>query len=864
VERALSERRLKVGILGGGPGGLYCALLLRQAVPDAELTVIERNRADDTYGFGVVFSDETLGAFRDADAESYRAIAARFRRWDAIDTFYRGTCTVSRGHGFAALSRRELLAVLQQRCADLGVMLSFERDLTSMAQLAADGYDLLVAADGANSLARRELAATLEPRIEHGRTRFCWLGTTRPLDAFTFLFQESPAGLFQVHAYPYDSSMATWIVECAESTWRAAGLADANEAATVAYCESLFGPFLRGHRLIANRSLWRTFPTIACARWNAELMAPDAARATPVVLLGDAVHTAHFSIGSGTKLAMEDAIALVAALRNHVHIPSALTAYEDARRVEVAKLQKAAKTSREWFEASAAGRYHGQHPLQLTFNMMTRSKRITYDNLAERDPALVDAINSFYSHTDGAPVTYTCNTADDCLGPTTVVWRVNEDGSRSAPDSEAGESAMGRAGGRAPGRAEPSSASTNGIPTGKRGPHGATTAASTTTPTPSPPPTPSFTSGSASAPPPIFVPFRVRSLELANRIVVSPMCQYSAVGGTVNDWHLVHLGSRALGGAGLVIAEMTDVEPEGRITLGCAGMYAHDHVDAWRHIVEFVHTRSAAKIGVQLAHAGRKGSTHHPWEGDADLPLTAAEGAWQTLAPSPLPFKPDWPPPREMDAADLERVRAAFARGAQWADEAGFDWIEIHMAHGYLLSSFLSPLANVRRDDHGGSLENRMRWPLSVFAAVRDAWPQHKPISVRLTASDWMPDGSGMTPDDAVIVARELRRLGCDLIDVSSGGNSPLSQVEYGRMYQVPFADQIRHEARVPVMAVGALLGADHANTVLAAGRADLAVMARPHLADPYLTVHAAARYDQADYPWPGQYQRGRPRKDAK
>jgi len=571
-----------------------------------------------------------------------------------------------------------------------------------------------------------------------------------------------------------------------------------------------------------------------------------------VVLLGDAAHTAHFSIGSGTKLAMEDAIALVAALRDHApDIRTALTAYEEARRIEVVKLQKAARTSREWFEACAAGRYLGQHPLQLTFNMMTRSKRITYDNLAERDPALIAAVNAFYSHTEGAPVTYEWSESD-CLCPPNVVWRVNDDGSRSAPECEADAGDMGRAGGRAPARAQASSPSTDGIPPGRRGPHVATTTTAATTPAPPPPP--------ISAPPPIFVPLRVREVTLPNRVVVSPMCQYSATDGTVDDWHLVHLGSRALGGAGLVIAEMTDVEPEGRITLGCAGMYATDHVAAWRRIVDFVHARSATKIGLQLAHAGRKGSTHHPWEGDSDYPLSAAEGGWQTIAPSPLPFKPDWPAPREMTAADLERVRTAFARATKWADEAGFDWLELHMAHGYLLSSFLSPLTNLRRDDYGGSLENRMRWPLSVFAAVREAWPQHKPTSVRLTASDWMPDGSGMTPDDAVIVARELRRLGCDLVDVSSGGNSPLSQVEYGRMYQVPFADQIRHEAQVPVMAVGALLGADHANTVLAAGRADLAVMARPHLADPYLTVHAAARYERPEYAWPGQYWRGRPR----
>jgi len=798
---------LSIGVLGGGPGGLYCALLLRRALPHAAVTVVERNRPDDTYGFGVVFSDETLGSFRDADETSYRSIAARFRRWDAIETYYRGTCTVSRGNGFAALSRRTLLELLHDRCRELGVELRFERDLSSLGELAAAGHDLLIAADGVNSMARRELASQVAPRVEAGRTRFCWLGTTRPLEAFTFLFEEDAAGLFQVHAYPYDDGMATWIVECAEGTWRAAGLADADEATTVRRCEELFGGFLRGHRLVPNRSLWRTFPTVACSRWSATV------GAVPVVLLGDAAHTAHFSIGSGTKLAMEDAIALVAALRgSRDDVPAALAAYEEGRRIDVVKLQKAARTSREWFEASAKGRCLGQHPLQLTFNMMTRSKRITYDNLRERDGALASAVDAFYARSGGAPLSATFEgPGDQCLGPPAVVWRVGADG---APVGEAQ------------------------------------------------PTTPTVDRPEPVAPPPMFVPFRARSVELRNRIVVSPMCQYSAVDGRVTDWHLVHLASRAMGGAGLVIAEMTDVEPEGRITHGCAGMYAREHVAAWRRIVDFVHANTEAKIGIQLAHAGRKASVRHPWDGE-DVPLTPEEGAWQAIAPSPLPFKPDWPTPREMTAGDLARVRGEFERAARWADEAGFDWIELHMAHGYLLSSFLSPLANQRRDEHGGSLENRMRWPLSVFAGVRAVWPAEKPISVRLTASDWMSDGGGVTPDEAVVVARELAGRGCDLVDVSSGGNSPLSQVEYGRMYQVPFADQVRHEARVPVMAVGALLGADHANTVLAAGRADLAVMARPHLADPYLTVHAAARYGVADYPWPGQYWRGRPRRPA-
>jgi anthraniloyl-CoA monooxygenase len=809
----------RVGVVGGGPAGLYFALLFRQAFPAASVTVYERNRADDTYGFGVVFSDETLGAFRDADPPSFREISARFRRWDRIETFYRNTCTVSRGHGFAALSRQALLAILQGRCRELGVELRFaaEASLVSLA-----GHDLVVAADGVNSAARRELAGELQPRVEQGATRFCWLGTSRPLDAFTFLFAETPAGLFQVHAYPYDEGMATWIVECREETWRAAGLAVDDEAATVRFCEGLFGAFLRGHRLVANRSIWRTFPTVSCARWHQG----------NVVLLGDAVHTAHFSIGSGTKLAMEDAMALVAAFRDGglADVPGALAAYEESRRIDVVKLQKAAKTSREWFEN--APRYLGQHPLQLSFNLMTRSKRITYDNLRDRDPLLVGAVDRWYRESGGAPPDATWSAADGGpLGPPEVIWRVGGDGRR--PDGHGAAAGWvagddddpeGRVAGGAGDDAARASAAAVGTP-----------------------------------PPPMFLPFRARSVELPNRVVVSPMCQYSAVDGCPTDWHLVHLGSRALGGAGLVIAEMTDVSPEGRITLGCAGMYAPEHRAAWRRIVEFVHAHGAAKIGIQLAHAGRKGSVHHPWDRSEDVPLRPEEGAWETLGPSPLPYRPDWPAPRAMTAPDMERLTGEFVRAAHWAAAAGFDWLELHMAHGYLLSSFLSPLSNHRRDEFGGSLENRMRWPLAVFAAMRDAWPGHLPMSVRISATDWMEDGSGFTPDDAVALSRELATRGCDLIDVSSGGNSPLSQPDFGRMYQVPFADRIRHEVGIPVMAVGALLGPDHANTVLAAGRADLAVMARPHLGDPYLTARAAAAYGVDDPTWPGQYFPGRP-----
>ncbi len=489
-----------------------------------------------------------------------------------------------------------------------------------------------------------------------------------------------------------------------------------------------------------------------------------------VVLLGDAAHTAHFSIGSGTKLAMEDAIALVAAFREHgtADVPAALDAYENARWVDVVKLQKAAQTSLEWFESTA--RYMEQPPLQFTFNLMTRSKRITYDNLAARDPALVAAVDDWYARDVGAP----------------------------------------------------------------------------------PPP-------GQKAPPPIFTPIKLRGLVLDNRIVVSPMCQYSAEDGVPGDWHLVHLGERAMGGAGLVITEMTDVSPEGRITHGCTGLWNDEQAAAWRRIVDFVHRWSRAKIGIQLAHAGRKGSVRHPWEGD-DLPLSPAEGAWHTLAPSALAFKAGWHAPRAMDRADMDLVRDEFVHSTRLAERAGFDLIELHMAHGYLLSSFISPLSNRRDDDYGGSIENRMRFPLEVFGAVRAAWPDDKPLSVRISASDWMDDGSGVTPEEAVAVSRLLGEAGCDLIDVSSAGNAPESEPEYGRMYQVPFAEKIRFETGLRVTAVGAIQGADHANTVLAAGRADLAVMARPHLHDPYLTLHAAERYELWDFPWPGQYLPAMPR----
>jgi anthraniloyl-CoA monooxygenase len=749
---------MRISVLGGGPAGLYFSILMKQAFPEAGITVWERNAPDDTFGWGVVFSDETLGGFEAADAETYREIRRSFAYWDDIETYYGDTCVRSTGHGFCGMSRRRLLQIFQERARGLGVPILFEKEVQDDSALPAS--DLIVACDGINSAVRARHARHFGPSLDGRKCKFTWLGTTLPLKAFTFIFRETEWGVFQVHAYPFQPDLSTFIVECREETWKRAGLDRADEAQTVAFCERLFADHLSGHKLLSNRSIWRTFPTVRCERWNHG----------NVVLLGDAAHTAHFSIGSGTKLAMEDAIALVQTFREHgtADVPAALAAYDAARRVDVLKLQKAAQTSLEWFENSA--RYVRQHPLQFTFNLMTRSRRITYDNLATRDPALVHAATDWWGAAQGATA-------------------------------------------RADG----------------------------------------------SLPPPVFTPFRLRSLELANRVVVSPMCQYSAVDGVPNDWHLVHLGSRAIGGAGLVIAEATGVSPDGRITPGCTGLWSAAHRDAWKRITDFVHQRSGAKIAIQLGHAGRKASCNLPWEGD--VPLRDAR-AWPTIGPSALPFQQGWHVPKEMDAADMARVKVDLVRAVGLALEAGFDAVELHMAHGYLFSSFLSPKSNQRKDGYGGSRENRMRFPLEAFEAARAAWPQDKAMWVRISASDWLDDAGGWTADDSVAFARELKARGCDAIDVSSAGNTPESKVEYGRMYQVPFADQIRHEAGIPVIAVGGIQGWDHANTVLLAGRADLCAIARAHLADPYLTLHAAAAYG-VDVRWPNQYLAAKPRPAA-
>jgi anthraniloyl-CoA monooxygenase len=741
---------VRIVTIGGGPAGLYFAILAKQADPARDVTVLERNRPGDTFGFGVVFSDATLDNFREADPESHAAITRALAHWDDIDIHYQGQVVTSTGHGFAGLSRQRLLDILQSRAAALGVTLRFSTEVASPAAWA--GADLVVAADGVNSWVRGRHARSFRPEIDWRRNRFVWLGTTFPFSAFTFMFKEDEHGLWRVHAYRYDDAgHSTFILECTEDTWRRAGLDEATEDDTVAFAQALFARELDGHPVLKNRSLWRGFPTVRNARWHHD----------GVVLLGDAAHTAHFSIGSGTKLAMEDAIALGRALGEHRAVAAALDAYEAERRPQVEALQRAAQTSLEWFEQ--AERYHGRlEPVQFAFSLLSRSLRVTHDTLRARDAKLVATVDRWFAE-------------------------------RAAQQSGAA--------------------------------------------VPAAPP-----------PPPMFTPVRHPGLVVPNRVVVSPMCQYSAEDGTPGEWHLVHLGSRAIGGAGLVMTEMTDVSREGRISPGCAGMYKPEHLTAWKRIVDFVHGAGPAKIGIQLAHAGRKGSTRRLWEG-IDEPLP--EGNWPLISASALPYFPHSQVPRPMDRSDMDAVREDFVRAARMAAEAGFDLLELHWAHGYLLASFISPLTNRRTDEYGGPLAHRLRFPLEVFDAVRAAWPAERPMSVRVSATDWKE--GGLAPAEAVEVARALRLHGCDVVDVSAGSTVPDESPAYGRLFQTPLSDRIRHEAGIPTMTVGGVSSYADVNSILAAGRADLCVLARAHLWDPYWTRHAA-HAQGIELPWPPQY----------
>jgi anthraniloyl-CoA monooxygenase len=759
---------MKIVCVGGGPAGLYFSLLMKRQDPAHEVTVIERNRQDDTFGWGVVFSDQTLGNLAGADEPSARAILQSFNHWDDIDIHFKGRTIRSGGHGFCGIGRIRLLGILQQRCRELGVELVFGAEAADDQALAARyGADLVVACDGLNSRIRSRYAATYQPEIDHRQCRFVWLGTCQRFEAFTFAFEATEHGWFQAHAYQYDAHTSTFIVETPESVWRACGLAEMSQLGAIAFCERLFAKYLGGHSLMSNAAhlrgsaMWLRFPRIACrawVHWN-----DVGGRRVPVVLMGDAAHSAHFSIGSGTKLALEDAIELAHCFARGGAIGQALDAYQQARSVEVLKLQSAARNSMEWFEN--VQRYTVMEAEQFAYSMLTRSQRLSHENLRLRDPAYVEGFERWIA-----------------------ARALKQAGIASPPEDR--------------------------------------------------------------AIPPMLTPFKVRGTVLKNRIMVSPMAQYSAQDGVAGDYHLMHLGARAMGGAGLVCAEMTCVSADARITPGCPGMYNEAHTEAWRRIVDFVHANSDAKIAIQLGHAGAKGSTRRAWDG-ADLPLE--EGNWPLVSASPQQYLAGISQiAREATREDMLRILGDFVRAAQAAAESGFDWLELHCAHGYLLSSFISPLTNQRGDEYGGSLENRCRYPLEVFAAIRAVWPQDRPISVRVSAHDWCE--GGIMPGDAVQVARLFKEAGADMIDCSSGQVSKLEKPVFGRMFQAPFSDRIRNEAGIPTIAVGAIYEADHANSIIASGRADLCAVARPHLANPAWTLTEAAKIGYTGLAWPKQY----------
>src|SRR6187549_2422380 len=742
---------MKIAIIGGGPAGLYSAILLKKQRPEAEITVYERNRADDTFGFGVVFSDATLDNFEKYDPPSYRRITQEFAYWDDIAVHFRGTVHRVGCNGFCGCSRRMLLLILQERARELGVTLLFETDVDDESRFA--DADLIVLADGINSRFRDKHIDHFQPQIDLRSNKFTWMGSTKPLDAFTFIFQETEWGPFIAHAYQYEAGRSTWIFETDADTFQRAGLEGLSEQQSADRMAGIFGWFLDGHPLLINRSMWRIFPMIRSQRWVKDNM----------VLLGDAKATAHFSIGSGTKLAMEDAIALADAMAQAPTVNAALQTYEHGRREEVEKIQHAADVSLVWFEH--VDRFWDFDPVQFAFGVMTRAKAITYDNLTLRAPAFVREVDTAFAR------------------------QVRSKGF----DVDIDKPAV-----------------------------------------------------------PMFPPLKLREMKVSNRAVVSPMCMYSAKEGVPGDFHLVHYGSRAIGGAGLIFTEMTCVGRDARITPGCTGMWNDEQQAAWTRIVDFVHANSAAKICLQLGHAGRKGATKLMWEG-MDRPLE--QGGWDTISASPLPYFPDSQVPREMDRAAMDRVKQEFVASALRGDACGFDMLELHCAHGYLLASFISPLTNARTDEYGGTLENRLRYPLEIFEALRAAWPAYKPMSVRISATDWAE--GGITGDDAVLIARAFAEAGVDLVDVSTGQTVRDAQPIYGRMFQTPFSEQVRNEARVATMCVGNITTADQVNTILAAGRADLVALGRPHLVDPSFTMRAAAWYG-ADIACPPQYMPGK------
>jgi anthraniloyl-CoA monooxygenase len=763
---------MKIVCIGGGPAGLYFGLLMKQLDPSHDITVVERNKPYDTFGWGVVFSDATMDNMRQWDRATADEIEQAFNHWDDIELLFKGQRIRSGGHGFVGIGRKKLLNILQARCEQLGVKLVFETEADSDADYA--DADLIIASDGVNSRIRGRHADVFKPDIVTRPNRFIWLGTHKLYDAFTFEFQRTEHGWFQAHIYKFDENTTTFIVECPENVWRAHGLDQADQQQSIAFCEKVFAENLQGAKLMTNArhlrgSAWLNFQRVVCEQWWLRNQ-----HGSHVVLMGDAVHTAHFAIGSGTKLAIEDAIELTRQFKllgaTKEHIPEVLVAYQEARRVETLRIQNAAWNAMEWFEVCGL-RYCDQLDAeQFMYSMLTRSQRISHENLRLRDAGWLEGYERWFARQAGVPVL-----------------------------------------------------------------------------------------DAAKPPPPMFTPYTVRGLTLKNRIVVSPMAQYSAVDGVAGDYHLVHLGARAMGGAGLVFAEMGCVSAEGRITPGCPGLYTPEHTVAFKRIADWIHTHTDAKFAIQIGHAGAKASTRLAWDG-IDQPLES--GNWPIVSASPQQYLEGVSQTaREMTREDMQLVLDQFVASTRAADAAGADWLELHCAHGYLLSSFISPLTNHRTDGYGGSLANRLRYPLEVFAAVRAAWPQDKPMSVRISAHDWVE--GGITPNDAVQIARAFKEAGADMIDCSSGQVSKREKPVYGRMFQTPFADRIRQEAGIPTIAVGAISEADHANSILAAGRADLCAVARPHLANPAWTLTEAARIGYTPIAWPRQYRSAKPQMEA-
>ncbi|MDF0599714.1 bifunctional salicylyl-CoA 5-hydroxylase/oxidoreductase [Psychromarinibacter sp. C21-152] len=745
---------MKIAVLGGGPSGLYFAISMKLRDAAHDITVYERNRPDDTFGWGVVLSDETMSNFDQNDPVSEKMIRDHFAYWDDVKVIRGDESMVSGGHGFCGIGRKRMLQLLQERARDLGVTMVFEHEVSEeRLEALRASHDLVVAADGLNSKTRRIHADRFQPEIDMRTNHFVWLGTHQKFDdAFTFIFEKTEHGWIWAHAYQFDDDTATFIVECGPEVFEAFGFDRLSQQESIALCEKIFERHLGGHALMTNAShirgsAWIRFPRVTCEHWYFD----------NVVLLGDASATAHFSIGSGSKLGMESAIALADALSAGTPLSEALQTYQDDRKLQVLRVTSAARNSTQWFEEIE--RYLDLDMMQFNYALLTRSQRISHENLRLRDPDWLASAEAWF---------------------------------------------QARA-------------------------------------------------GSNSARSPMFAPFRLRDMELVNRVVVSPMAQYKAKDGMPTDWHFVHYAERAKGGAGLVFTEMLCVSEEGRITPGCPCI-GEAQVPAWSRLVDFVHEETPAKICAQIGHAGRKGSTRLAWDG-IDQPLP--EGNWPLISASPIPLMEGNVVPREMDRTDMDLVRDQFVAAVRAAAAAGFDMIEMHAAHGYLLASFLSPVTNKRRDAYGGSLENRLRFPLEVFGAMRAEWPEAKPMTVRISAHDWMGEDA-MTPQEAVRVAAAFKAAGADAINVSSGQTDKAEQPVYGRMFQVPFSDRVRNEIDVPTLVAGNIYEPDHVNSILMAGRADLVLLARPHLADPYWTLHAAVDLGDTEQTWLKPYEGGR------